>query len=957
MKDSFSFGPFRLYPSKRILQKNGKIVSLGSRAFDMLVAMVERRGNVLTPEELIVIAWPGLTVEDSNVRVQIANLRRTLGRGHDGASYIANVAGRGYCFAASATRIEPVVDDPSATSSESQVTPPASRADESNQTAGSASNLPPALAGAIGREACVTELVQVVNERRLVTVVGAAGAGKTTLAILVAHAIESFAGSTLFVDLSLVGSDEMVAEAVASAIGYIPPAGELLQGLLDVLSERRVLIVLDNCEHVIAAAASLSQQIVKGTPRVSFLNTSREALRVREEFVYHLRPLAFPAHNGRLTPKQALVWPAIQLFMERAMEGGARGTLSDEEAGTVASLCRRLDGNPHAIGLVASRVGAYGIQGVADLFAGQFALQWQGRRDDAARHQTVEALIDWSYNLLSERDRLVLQRLSVFSGDFPVEAAIAVVSDEVVDAFQVREAVGHLVDKSLVAFSAESGEAHLRLLETTKAYATARLTRLPDGEQFARRHALHYAEQLRAISEGHFASSASGASLRALDIANVRAAIEWAFSAGREKTLATKMWCLAAPLFLELGLVRECKRTCVRSLEELPDEFQSTATELRLLKSTAMTCFAGADYGAVMKRVLERGLALSRQLGDNESTFHFLTGLHLQTITNGEFQNSVLTCEQYSSLAITSGGPAEAVIAGWMTGSSLHYTGDLIGADAQFATSAQLVAQQRMRPLHYFEMMEEIIAGINSARVKWALGMQSQALPLALDVIRAGHSMPGTLAMRVTLCFHILLSHGLYEQSKELIEDLENLSIDYNTSVRRQVINVNKGFLFHQLGQNEVAIDHLQQCLAMLPPPKMSVVRTDALQTLAEAHLLSGNAAAALDAINEAIDLSEATNGKFNFPDLLRTKAEVLLSLPDVDKGEIEAALLAAENGARKQGSLIWELRVARTVASVETSQGKKKEAKETLERVYSRFTEGFDTNDLKAVAQAILSL
>lgn len=162
---------------------------------------------------------------------------------------------------------------------------------------------------------------------------------------------------------------------------------------------------------MIAAAASLSQQIVQGTRDIYFLNTSREALRVREEFVYLLRPLAFPSHTGRLTTKQALVWPAIQLFMERAKDGGARGALSDDEAGTVATLCRRLDGNPHAIGLVASRVGTYGIQGVADLFASQFALQWQGRRDDAPRHQTVEALIDWSCNLLPERDRMVLQRL------------------------------------------------------------------------------------------------------------------------------------------------------------------------------------------------------------------------------------------------------------------------------------------------------------------------------------------------------------------------------------------------------------------------------------------------------------------------------------------------------------------------------------------------------------------
>jgi len=179
---------------------------------------------------------------------------------------------------------------------------------------------------------------------------GELGAGKTTLAILVAHARDAVDDSTAFVDLSTVDGDDMVADALAAAVGYISPGGDFLSGLLEVLSNGETLIVFDNCEHVIAAVATLCLQIVEGTSNVSFLNTSREALRIEEEFVYLLRPLATPPDTGRLTATQAIAWPAIQLFMERAREGGARGTLSDDEAPTVAGLCRRLDGNPHAIG-------------------------------------------------------------------------------------------------------------------------------------------------------------------------------------------------------------------------------------------------------------------------------------------------------------------------------------------------------------------------------------------------------------------------------------------------------------------------------------------------------------------------------------------------------------------------------------------------------------------------------
>jgi DNA-binding winged helix-turn-helix (wHTH) protein len=228
MKDAFSFGPFRLYPVTRILRKNGTVVSLGSRAFDVLVAMVQQNGKVLTRRELMAIAWPELIVEDSNVRVQVAKLRRALGCGRDGARYIANVAGRGYCFVAPVKRIESV----------DRVAPEAHvvRATEAPR---SLSNFPLPLNGAIGREECVAELAQVVIERRLATVVGAAGAGKTTLAILVAHALDAFDDSIFFVDLSTVGRDDMIAEALASAVGYMPSGGDLLPGLLEVLSARR----------------------------------------------------------------------------------------------------------------------------------------------------------------------------------------------------------------------------------------------------------------------------------------------------------------------------------------------------------------------------------------------------------------------------------------------------------------------------------------------------------------------------------------------------------------------------------------------------------------------------------------------------------------------------------------------------------------------------------------------
>lgn len=190
MKDAFSFGPFSLSPDERVLRKDGTLVPLGGRAFDMLLAMVERNGTVVTAEELMAIAWPGVIVVESNVRVQVANLRRTLGCGRDGARYIANVARRGYCFVEPVRRTDSV-DQPSPTSSDPDPASAAVQFEDEKQTVGSLSTFPAPLQGAIGRDACIVELAQIVNERRLVTVVAAAGAGKTTVATLVAHTMHA----------------------------------------------------------------------------------------------------------------------------------------------------------------------------------------------------------------------------------------------------------------------------------------------------------------------------------------------------------------------------------------------------------------------------------------------------------------------------------------------------------------------------------------------------------------------------------------------------------------------------------------------------------------------------------------------------------------------------------------------------------------------------------------------
>src|SRR5258707_9924366 len=385
-----SFGPFRLFAAERLLEKADEPLQLGGRALDILIALVERAGEVVTRKELISRVWPDVTVEEANLRVHIAGLRKVLGDGSGGARYVANVPGRGYCFVAHVTL-----------SASHRSFPPTQPA-----VIDRLRKLPARLTRMFGRDDTVRALSAQLMRRRFVSIVGPGGMGKTTVAISIAHALmDDFEGAVFFIDLGALTDPGLVPTAVASALGFMVQAQDPFLSLLAFLGDRRVLLVLDSCEHVIDAAAALAEPVVSEAPQAHILTTSREALRVEGEHVPLLYPLDGPLNDVGLTAAEALTFPAVQLFMERAAASGDRSELSDADAPIVAGICRRLDGIALAIELAASRVSSHGIRGTAELLDNRFKLLWQGRRTALPRHQTLNAMLDWSYNLLQERDK------------------------------------------------------------------------------------------------------------------------------------------------------------------------------------------------------------------------------------------------------------------------------------------------------------------------------------------------------------------------------------------------------------------------------------------------------------------------------------------------------------------------------------------------------------------------
>lgn len=476
----FAFGPYCLHPTARILKRGNDTVVLGSRAFDMLVALVQRQGQVLSRRELMSLAWPGLNVEDSNVRVQMAHLRREIHCGDNGERYIVSIAGRGYCFVAPAEWKEAA--DIAAAAAEPI----------GLHMVSDGGHLPKRPLHPVGREESLAELIENIAEKRLVTIVGAGGAGKTTLAAMVLHAVTSFE-RIHFVDLSMVRDSETLLAAIASSAG-IDSAGCMLDHVLACLAMQRTLLVLDNCEHVIDAAADVVDSILRQTSAVHILATSREAFRLSGETVHLLRPLAVPPPTDDLSAQHALEWPAVQLFVQRAIDSGHAGPMDDEQVGTVAAICRRLDGNPLAIELVASRTGTYGLDRVSDLLDNRLILSWRGNRYAPQRHQTVQSMLDWSYAGLGHADQTVLRSLSIFPGAFSIDAALAVAGGEDLEDADVAAAIGNLVDKSLLVFQPGREAATLRLSEFTKTYAAAKLAETTEREGVQRRH-VSYIEQ------------------------------------------------------------------------------------------------------------------------------------------------------------------------------------------------------------------------------------------------------------------------------------------------------------------------------------------------------------------------------------------------------------------------------------------------------------------------------
>ena len=937
-KDAFSFGPFSLFAAERLLKKGDEPIPLGGRALDVLIALVERAGEVVAHKELISSVWPDVTVEDANLRAHIAALRKALGDGRDGARYVTNISGRGYCFVAPVTR----------SSARQTVTVTGITTTERVQ------NLPPRLTRMVGRDDTVRALAQQLRVWRFVSIVGPGGVGKTTVAISVAHTlVDGFHDAVFFIDLAALTDPQLVPTAVASALGLMVQSQDPLAGLLAFIGDRKILLVLDNCEHVIGVAAALAERVVSEARQAHILATSREALRVESEHVHLLYSLDCPPEDAGLTAMEVLRYPAAQLFMERAAASGHGAALSDIDAPIVARICRRLDGVALAIEFAAGRVGSLGIRGTAELLDSRFSLLWHGRRTALPRHQTLNAMLDWSYNLLSEREKVVLCRLSVFVGDFTLQAARSVASDTKEDEADVIDAVASLVAKSLICTTVLD-ESTYRLLDTTRAYAAAKLAECDEADRIARRHAIFYSkflehdEIIQSLFDEHDLSG------YAPHIGNVRAALGWALSGRGDVAVGVELAAWAAPLFVKLSLLEECRAWCERTLAALDDASRGTRLEMILQEALAMSSMFTRGHSDQVRAQYELGLALAEACQDEVRQLRLLAGLNLFLTRRGDIRGALAVAERAGVIAVAAKHPAGAVWTECWMGGAHHHLGDQAAAQLHCERGLALTAELGAFNANFFGFDHRISALVFLARTLWLRGFSDQALRIAQKAIgdAASRSHPFSICFSLGYASMLLLWAGDFPGVSDLIEQLIVHARRYSIAPYRAFGIALKGELAIARDEPEAGLDLLRSALETLRAQEFDLLIPGFIGVLAEGLRKTGQLEEALFTINGAIARATNSGVEMDLPELLRIKSQVLAARHDRESAV--NCLTEALTVARAQSALAWELRSTMALARMLSEDGQRDQARHTLALVYDRFTEGFETTDLR-LARALL--
>jgi predicted ATPase/DNA-binding winged helix-turn-helix (wHTH) protein len=906
------------------LLRNGKPLRLGSRALDLLIALVENGKDLISKEDLLKRVWPDTFIEEANLRVHVAALRKLLGEEGSGDQYIGTVAGRGYCFVAPVVRI----DDPAGDTVSASVASPAR-------------HLPASITRVIGRSNAIDLVSGQLARRRFVTIVGPGGIGKTTLALAVAnHLTDAYPDQTCFVELASLADTQLIPGALASVLGVATLGDEPVRALTAHLEKKSMLIVLDNCEHMLDAVAVLAESLLRGAPGIHLLATSRQPLRGQGEYLHHITALTVPSADNTPSVPEALGFSAVELFAERAAASLDSFELNGGNVATVINICRRLDGIPLAIELAAARVDLFGLEGLASRLNDCFALLTKGRRTALPRHQTLRATLDWSFELLSDTEKAVLARLAIFVGEFTMDAAIDLGSGPTTSApTDLVDTITGLMEKSLVATDLSGNVVHYRLLNTTRIYALEKLGSSGEADAMARHHAAYFCSLARqAETEWETLPAFQWLSIFGRSVEDMRAALDWAFAASGDLAIGLDTIIATAPLWFQLSMMDEYRERLLRALAVVIDSpTGDLAREVRLRIALGHSIWYSTNNTERMHDAFTRALEIAETTGDRSAQLKSLWGIWAALRSQGAYRSAIDIANQYEQVAIDFGDPKFVSLANRILSVNHHYLGNqelALRLVANVQSQAVKSGPQKVRSANNdFQLDRNVAITSLVARIRWLQGFPDQAATGAREAIEAALRTRHVLSLGYALCMAgcpVALWNGDLAEARRctgLLRDHAARNGLYSSwgECYEHVIRLREG-------------TEQQALTAAYIEPRVDV------STIAQLSELG------FDAINADPPVDGTPpEALWSYPEVLRVDAELILhaGTKDAEK-RAEALLLRSLDLSRAQSLLSFELRTVGSLARLWGHTKRAAKARSLLQATLDKFTEGFATHDLK---------
>jgi predicted ATPase len=796
------------------------------------------------------------------------------------------------------------------------------------------SQVPRSVSELIGRSDTIQRLLALMSAYRIVTLTGPGGIGKTRLALDVARRLaDDFRDGACIIELAPLAAPWLLPSAIATALSLTFHGDKITEAsIARAIGEQQVLLLLDNCEHLVDSVAKMAETLASACPNVTIIATSREPLRVAGERIYRVPALALPP-DGAAGSADLLQHAAVQLFVARAKASGLEFGLKEADLKFAAAICRRLDGIPLAIEFAAARAAALGLGTVHSALEDRFTLLAGGRRTALPRHQTMRATLDWSYNLLSDVEKRMLNRLSVFAGGFTLEGTGAVMGDAGVDRTDIAVCVSQLIEKSWISTEGEQHSGRWHLLETIRAYANDNLAAAGETQQTALQHATFFC----GLVERRLSFSIPGVALTycGREISNVRAALDWAFSDAGDAGIGARLTAAYVPVWLHLVLVPECRDAIERALARGGSRLEPRVTMQLNIALGQLLSYLPEPVTRRTQDILMQALEIAEGLDDFRSQVLALWGIWTLRMKEGDHRAGLAVAHRIRDAAMRSGNAADSAVGYRAVGTSYHYSGNQRAAQQAFAAVLDLPASV-FREDHQAWLLTDLRIQSQAmlARVLLLRGLVAEAHRQALASFDAARAADHGLSICFTLRYGLWaveLVLGNLPAAEAAVRTMVEIATARNFNLWQRQGRCLAAMIAIRRGDYPAGTLQLKAAIDDSINVNFSLGYSEMLGALVEGLLGTGEYGEALAILRTAIDWSERSGERWYLAELLHLEGELALKAPDLATVDAEAAFRRAVEVAHEQGAFLWELRAACALARLRLNEQRPDQARQIL--------------------------